>query len=159
MFREESVLQKVTSQVLPMGLHCVYVYVFDSCVPEIWCRCPFQSQAGQVHGSIHQKEENGHNTGNGVELPWEQHQLDRKNNAEEGEKKIGKKRQRINIHSNQSFQSGTEECILMPSSCDLFRHQPTFHSPKRISKIWSQACDLHVHVLSDWKSDGKTSDL
>ena len=55
-----------------MGKECVCVCVCvtsDMCVPEIWCGCPFQSQAGQVHGSIHQQEENGHNTGDGVEFP------------------------------------------------------------------------------------------
>lgn len=60
-----------------------------TCVPEIWCRGPLQSEAGQVHSSIHQQEENGHNAGDGVELPWEQHQLERKKNksGEEGEQK------------------------------------------------------------------------
>lgn len=41
----------------------------DVCVPEIRCRGPFQGEASQVHSSVHQQEENGHNAGDGVELP------------------------------------------------------------------------------------------
>lgn len=44
-------------------------------VPEIRRRGPFQSQTGHIHGGVHQQEENGHNAGNGVELPGEKDQL------------------------------------------------------------------------------------
>lgn len=44
-------------------------------VPEIGRRGPFESQAGQIHGGVHQQEENGHNAGDGVELPGEKDQL------------------------------------------------------------------------------------
>lgn len=56
-------------------------------IPEVGCWRPFQSQAGNVHSSVHQQKENGHNAGDGVELPWEENQLE--------EEKEG-----INIHSN-----------------------------------------------------------
>lgn len=72
---EGNVLMKVTwghrRQVFIMkGNLCVCVCVKKvGRVPEIGSRCPFQSQAGNVHSSIHQQEENGHNAGDGVELP------------------------------------------------------------------------------------------
>lgn len=44
-------------------------------VPEIRRGGPFESQTGHVHGGVHQQEEDGHNAGNGVELPGEQDQL------------------------------------------------------------------------------------
>lgn len=44
-------------------------------VPEIRCRGPFKSQTGHIHSGIHKQEENGHNAGNGVELPREKDQL------------------------------------------------------------------------------------
>lgn len=40
-------------------------------VPEVGGRRPLKSQAGNVHGGVHQQEENGHNAGDGIELPWE----------------------------------------------------------------------------------------
>lgn len=66
-------------------------------VPEVGCRRPFQSQAGHVHGGVHQQEENGHNAGDGVELPWEENQLEKK--RREGERKTEKRE--INIRSNK----------------------------------------------------------
>lgn len=44
-------------------------------VPEIGRGGPFESQTGHIHGGVHQQEENGHNAGNGVELPREKDQL------------------------------------------------------------------------------------
>lgn len=44
-------------------------------VPEIGRGGPLESQAGHIHGGVHQQEENGHNAGNGVELPGEKDQL------------------------------------------------------------------------------------
>lgn len=44
-------------------------------VPEIGRGRPFESQTGHIHGSVHQQEEDGHNAGNGVELPGEKDQL------------------------------------------------------------------------------------
>lgn len=44
-------------------------------VPEIGGRGPLQSQAGHVHGGVHQQEEDGHDAGDGVELPGEKDQL------------------------------------------------------------------------------------
>lgn len=59
-------------------------------VPKIGCRRPLQSQTGHVHCSVHQQEENGHNAGDVVELPCEQHQLERKKeeNTKQGEKEM-----------------------------------------------------------------------
>lgn len=94
-FSEENVFHKVTSQSVghrPSSL-CVCVCVCrvrDTCVPEIRSRGPFQSEAGQVHGRIHQQEEDGHNTGDGVELPRKKHQLERKaRNKGRGKKERG----------------------------------------------------------------------
>lgn len=47
-------------------------------VPEIGRGGPFESQTGHVHGGVHQQEENGHNTGNDVELSREKDQLAKK---------------------------------------------------------------------------------
>lgn len=134
---------------------CGYVWVKQvTHVPEIRCRCPFQSKTGQVHSSVHQQEENGHNAGDGVEFPWKQHQLERKNKTkEEGEKQMEReegKREAISIHSKKSFPSWTEQCSLLPS-CDLFQHQATFQCQKSTSKIWRKQLDLHVPVCFRWK--------
>lgn len=67
-------------------------------IPEVGCRRPFQGQAGHVHGSVHQQEENGHNAGDSVELPCEENQLAKK--GREGERKT-EKRRGISIHSNK----------------------------------------------------------
>lgn len=53
-------------------------------VPEIGCGGPFESQTGHIHGGVHQQEENGHNAGNGVELPREKDQLVRDGEREGG---------------------------------------------------------------------------
>lgn len=86
---------------------CGYAWVKQVYVPEIRCRCPFQSKTGQVHGSIHQQEENGHNAGDGVEFPWKQHQLERKNKTkEEGRKQMERekgKMEAISIHSKKKI--------------------------------------------------------
>lgn len=44
-------------------------------VPEIGGGGPLQGQAGHVHGGVHQQEEDGHDAGDGVELPGEEDQL------------------------------------------------------------------------------------
>lgn len=44
-------------------------------VPEVRGGGPFESQTGHINGGVHQQEENGHNAGNGVELPREKDQL------------------------------------------------------------------------------------
>lgn len=49
--------------------------MFVAAVPEIRRGGPFESQTGQIHGGVHQQEENGHNAGNVVELPREEDQL------------------------------------------------------------------------------------
>lgn len=105
---QENVLQKVSARqqqvfIIKWNCVCINIVVY---VPEIRRRCPFQSQTGHVHGSIHQQKENGHNAGDGVKLPWEQHQLGRKNKTEEEaekEKKNREKKEGINIHSSTSI--------------------------------------------------------
>lgn len=44
-------------------------------VPEVGGGGPLQGQAGHVHGGVHQQEEDGHDAGDGVELPGEEDQL------------------------------------------------------------------------------------
>lgn len=109
----------------------MWVCVFSKsgmCVPEIRCGGPFQGQASQIHSSIHQQEENGHNAGDGVELPREQHQLDRKSEPKKRRGKEGE-RKRWGLTFTATHRSKVrQQSILMPFAHDLHQHTPTPYS-------------------------------
>lgn len=120
-----------------------------TCLPEVWSRCPFQSEAGQVHSSIDQQEENGHDAGNGVELSRKQHQLLRQGPREE-------KRRALRISGKVFFKVifyhlsviVTVPIIKVKVSCHTHTHKSWWVKcllsiwpiPRESSELWTQLC-------------------
>lgn len=167
----ESAIAKTYNRIFESGglEHLSWMHIWSVVLPEIGCRGPFESEACQVHGSINQQKENGHNTGNGVELPRKQHQLQQINN--------GRGRERKRTKNNNGWieipLSQKQNCI-----CKLFFSQtwtsPYFqllkdvmvnheishwhwmHPPKKVKHIWTAFCAGIECKAILWKAEHNT---